>query len=95
MRGLSRKWVWRCAEDITEAASRSDLPRKRLAARAINPPAAVLSCISSREGAELFGRQGQIFPHRGEGFAVSLFMRHGEHDQPRQQRLGLFVPMRV
>src|SRR3546814_5007777 len=39
MRGLSRKWVWRWAEDNTPAASRSDLPRWRLAARAMRPPA--------------------------------------------------------
>ena len=35
-----------------------------------------------QQGAELFWRQGQIFPHRGEGFAVLLFMRHRKHDQP-------------
>lgn len=40
IRGLSRKCVCRCALDSTEAASRSALPRKRLAARAIEPPVA-------------------------------------------------------
>jgi hypothetical protein len=48
-----------------------------------------------QKGAELLRRQGQIFPHRGEGFAVLIFMRHGEHDQPGQQRLGFFVPVRL
>src|SRR3546814_2662524 len=49
MRGLSRKWVWRWAEDNTPAASRSDLPRWRLPARAMRPPAPRLSCIRSEE----------------------------------------------
>ena len=37
MRGESRKWVWRWAAERTPAASRSDLERWRLAARAISP----------------------------------------------------------
>ena len=46
--GLSRKWVWRWAEDRTPEASRSDLPRCRLAARRIRPFAAELACIACR-----------------------------------------------
>jgi hypothetical protein len=65
-----------------------------LAARAISPPAASAVLHQLQKGAELLGRQGQIFPHRGEGFAILILMGHGEHDQPGQQRLGLFVPMR-
>lgn len=47
-----------------------------------------------QQGAELLRRQGQIFPDGGEGFAPVILMRDGEHDQPGEQRLGLFVPMR-
>ena len=36
MRGESRKWVWRCALERTPAASRSLLPKCRLAPRAIS-----------------------------------------------------------
>src|SRR3546814_20126120 len=50
MRGLSRKWVWRWAADNTPAASRSDLPRWRLAARAMKPPAPRLSCLPATLG---------------------------------------------
>ena len=55
MRGESRKWVWRWAEDSTPAASRSDLPSWRLAARATRPPAPALSCIAASSAAKRAG----------------------------------------
>ena len=55
MRGESRKCVWRWAADSTPAASRSDFPRCRFAARATRPPAAWLSCIRLSSAANCSG----------------------------------------
>ena len=95
MRGESRKWVWRCAEDSTPAASRSDLPSWRLAARVTRPPAPALSCISASSAAKPAGASVSLSRTVASVPAIGGFVRDDMQDQPGDERLGFLVPMGV
>ena len=92
---LSRKWVWRCAEDSTEAASRSDLPRKRLAARAISPSASVLSCIRPRMSCQFSGGRVRYSRTLPRVRRPSSSWQAANRIMAGEQGFGLLVPMRL
>jgi hypothetical protein len=85
MRGLSRKWVWRClAVGLAEEAVR----------RAGDEPVRALALLHQRQQLlEAFGRQSQVFAHRAQRPALGVLVDDAEQDQPGDQRSSLLVPV--
>lgn len=94
MRGLSRKWVWRCAAERTPAASRSDFARWRFAARAIRPRAAELALHVLQHREEGVRGGGEAVAHHFKGAVLMGIVTHDIEDNAGDQRLGFLVPVR-
>ncbi len=86
--------MWRCAFDRTEAASRSALPRKRLAARANQPARRIAVLHQLQQRTKFFWGQGEVFPDGGKAAPVTVLVTDAEHDQPAEDGFGFLVPMR-